>query len=129
MEQESSPKLSLSLGKFSTGEIPIVQKLYKFYLELHICVLSFPKVDKYNLGQTLQTKSLQLLESLLLASRLSGEDKKNLLLQANSQLDLLKLLIRLGTGVKAINQKKYILLESALQEIGRMLGGWLRSLD
>lgn len=41
--------------------------------------------------------------------------------------DLLKILIRLAKDVQALDNKKYIELEQALQEIGRMLGGWKRS--
>lgn len=95
---------------------------------MHGAILLFPKLDKYTLGQTLQAKSLQFIESILLASRLSGASKKDLLLRANSQLDLLKLLLRLAHETKAMNQQKYLLLEGNLQEAGKMLGGWLRSL-
>ncbi|HUD20646.1 MAG TPA: four helix bundle protein [Candidatus Saccharimonadales bacterium] len=109
-------------------EIPIIQRLYQFQLELHACVLSFPKVDKHTLGQHLQAKSLQLIETIFLASRMTAGSKKDILLQANSQLDLLKLLVRMASDCKTINQKKYMLLEGFLQESGKMLGGWLRSL-
>ena len=111
------------------AEVPVIRKLYEFYGELHASILLFPKVDKHTLGQTLQAKSLQLMETILLASRMSGGTKKDMLLRANSQLDLLKLLIRLGNDIKAIKQKQYLVLEERLQEIGKMLGGWLRSLS
>jgi hypothetical protein len=96
---------------------------------LHRCVLTFPKLDKHSLGQALLAKSLQLIETIFLASRLTAAEKKEPLLQANSQLDLLKLLIRLSQELKAIDEKKYIVLEGFLQEAGKMLGGWIRSLD
>jgi ATP phosphoribosyltransferase len=94
-----------------------------------VCILSFPKVDKHTLGQTLQAKSLRLIETLFLASRLTANAKRDILLQANSQLDLLKFLVRLACDSKALNQKKYRVLQSFLQEVGKMLGGWIRSLS
>jgi len=41
---------------------------------------------------------------------------------------MLRVFLRLTLDVKAINQKKYITLQQALDEIGRMLGGWMKSL-
>lgn len=95
---------------------------------MHFSVLLFPKTDKHSIGEVLQTKSLQLIETILLASRVTGLARKERLLQANAELDLLKLLIRLTHEIKAVDDKKYILLEGYLQKTGKMLGGWLRSL-
>ena len=36
-------------------------------------------------------------------------------------------MIRLCFDVKAFDQKKYIHCEESLQEIGKMLGGWIKS--
>ena len=74
-------------------------------------------------------KSLQLIETIFFASRHTAERKREILLEANSQLDLLKLLIRMASDSKSLNQKKYMLLQSFLQEVGKMLGGWLKSLS
>lgn len=38
------------------------------------------------------------------------------------------MLIRLAKDVQALDNKKYLQLEQALQEIGRMLGGWRKSI-
>ena len=54
--------------------------------------------------------------------------KKEHLAIANGKLDLLKLLIRLCFEIRSIDQKAYITLEEQLQEVGKMLGGWLRSI-
>jgi len=43
-------------------------------------------------------------------------------------VDFLKILFRLCYELKIINQKKYLLMEEKSQEIGRMLGGWIKSL-
>ncbi len=74
-------------------------------------------------------KSLQLIETIYFASRQTAGAKRETLLEANAQLDLLKLLIRMGCDTKSLNQKKYMLLQSFLQESGKMLGGWIKSLN
>lgn len=50
-----------------------------------------------------------------------------ILQQMSVKLDLLKILLRLAKDNQAITDKRYVELQALLQEIGRMLGGWIRS--
>lgn len=43
-------------------------------------------------------------------------------------IDILKILIRLAKDIQALDNKKYLQLQEQLQEIGRMLGGWKKSI-
>jgi len=43
------------------------------------------------------------------------------------ELNFLRVCIRLMKDIKAIDAKKYIVIEANLDEIGRMLGGWIKS--
>ncbi len=90
----------------------------------------FPKSEKYTLGQTTESSILKMLEEILLAggSNIGSSPKKEKLILASNKLDLIKILIRLAYDIKAIDQKGYITLEEMLQEIGKMLGGWIRSI-
>ena len=63
-----------------------------------------------------------------MAGNSQREKKLPLLEKAIVSLDLLKILIRLAKDIQALDNKKYIQLEQSLLEIGRMLGGWKRSL-
>lgn len=90
-------------------------------------LLAFPKVERYTLGQSIESKALQLAELLGEASVVSGVTRTVLLIQASGKLDLLKLLIRLAFDVGAIKERGYLELQTILQEIGQQLGGWLRS--
>ena len=53
-------------------------------------------------------------------------EKQVLLERADSKLETLKILLRLAKDTQSIDSKKYLNLESYLQEIGKMLGGWLK---
>jgi len=86
-----------------------------------------PKKDKYTLSEKLQKTTLDLMELLIGASYSDKENKTKYLAKANIKLDLLKLLIRLMNDIKALPTSKYLRLEEILQEVGRMLGGWIRS--
>mgnify|MGYP001610525731 CR=1 FL=1 len=87
----------------------------------------FPKKDRYTLGQKLDTITLTLFELVILAGTSQKEKKLPYLEKSVVSLDLLKILIRLAKDIQALDNKKYLQLEQSLQEIGRMLGGWKRS--
>jgi four helix bundle protein len=108
------------------NETPIIQKVYDFYRELYLTVEKMPKKDKYTIGQRLSNTTLDLLEILIAASNTKPE-KSAFLNNASVKLDFLKIIIRLAEEIRALDQKKYLKLEGNLQEIGKMLGGWIRS--
>lgn len=87
-----------------------------------------PKKDKYTLGEKTQKTTLDLMELLIKASYVEKTNKTSALDQAAIKLDLLKTLVRLAQDLKAMPSNKYLLLEEKLQEVGRMLGGWIKSL-
>ena len=109
-------------------EIPLTQKVYDFYSSLYILTQKMPKKDKYSLGIKIDQTTLDLLEIVIAAGNAKPDEKLIILQKASAKTDLLKLLIRLCYDIKAIDKKKYLKLEERLQEIGRMLGGWIKSL-
>ncbi len=62
------------------------------------------------------------------ASYLAKETKLPYLQKAVTKLDLLKFFLRISWEVKALDIKKYIVLSEKLDEIGRMLGGWIKQI-
>ena len=109
------------------NDIPIIQKVYDFYRELYSAVEKMPKKDKYTLGEKTQRAALDLIELLINAGYQEKSRKNNPLNEAAIKLDLIKILVRLGKDLKAVPTNKYLSLEEKLQEIGRMLGGWIKS--
>ena len=109
-------------------DIPLLGKLYDFYKILYQYLKLFPKKDRYSLGQKLDTLTLTVFELVLMARSIEKEKKLVYLEKSIVSLDLLKILIRLAKDVHALDNKKYLQLEQALQEIGRMLGGWRKSI-
>ena len=87
----------------------------------------FPKKDKYSLGGKLDATTLTIFEELFFASQSKGVDKLDALQKASIQLEVLKILIRLAKDVQATDTKKYLALQEILQEVGKMLGGWLKA--
>jgi len=78
------------------------------------------------LGQKIDNTALEILETITLAG-ISNQNKLNLLEKASQKLDLLKILIRLADDLKILDNKKYLEIQQKIQEIGKMLGGWIKS--
>jgi len=109
-------------------DTPIILKTYELYKTFYVYLGKFPKKDKYTLGIKIENYLLNILELVILASGSIKDKKLPCVQQASIKFDTLKILIRLAYDVKALDDKKYIGLQKHIQEIGKMLGGWQRSL-
>jgi hypothetical protein len=108
-------------------DIPIFKKTYDLYKTFYGYRADVSKQDRYTIWQRSENTILDVLEAILFASQSSKAEKLPVLERASVKLNLLRVLIRLTKDVKAIDTKKYIALETSVDEIGRMLGGWIRS--
>lgn len=115
-----------SIDQFE-AEAPILQKSVDLYKELYEDTKTFPKKDQYLLGKKCEEAVLDFLECILFAASSSREPKLQALQKANAKFDLLKVLLRIARELKMIDNKKYLSLETKIQEIGRQLGGWIKS--
>lgn len=108
-------------------DIPIFKKSYDLYKEFYGLRLSVPKQDRYTLWQKCENLLIEVLEGILFASQQSKVDKLSTLEKTSVKLNFLRICVRLMKDIRAIDEKKYILIEASLDEIGRMLGGWIKS--
>jgi hypothetical protein len=108
-------------------DIPIFKKSYDLYKTFYDYRIDVSKQDRYTIWQRSENCILDLIEAILLASQLNKSEKLPVLETASVKLNILRVLIRLTKDVKAIDNKRYIALETDIDEIGRMLGGWIRS--
>jgi hypothetical protein len=108
-------------------EIPIFKKTYDLYKAFYVYRADVPRQDRYTLWQRSENCILDVLEGVLLASQISKAEKVPVLENTSVKLNTLRVFIRLMKDVKAIDNKRYIAFESDIDEIGRMLGGWIRS--
>jgi hypothetical protein len=108
-------------------DIPIFKKSYDLYKDFYNLRLSVPKQDRYTLWQKCESLLIEVLEGILFASQQSKAEKLPTLEKTSVKLNFLRICIRLMKDIKAIDAKKYIIIEANLDEIGRMLGGWIKS--
>ncbi len=109
-------------------ESSVFKSSYDFLKELHIARGRFIKAEKYTLGELLENTALSLLLYIIDAGKQKREWKIPPLESALLAQEKLKILVRLALDLKQIPERRYIDFEKRLQEIGRMLGGWRKSL-
>ncbi len=108
-------------------DIPIFHKVYDLYKLLHSYHNRIPKSQRYTLWQKCENTTLELLEALIETSHQKGEDRLRSLYNLSNKLDLLKVLIRLAKETRTIDAKQYLAIQENIQETGRMIGGWIKS--
>ena len=106
---------------------PVMQKNFDFYKQLYITLRNIPKRDRYTWGEKCEHLAIQILADLAKASFLPKYKKRQLILEASTTLDLLKIFLRLGHELKILNRKQYIIHQGELQTMGKMIGGWLKT--
>jgi hypothetical protein len=109
------------------NEIPIIQKTYDLYKTNYEYTKAFPKSDKYALGEKTKLLILDMLELLIEAEAAKREWKEPVLEKVSNKLGVLKMIFRLAHEIKILDGKKYLQVTEQSLEIGRMLGGWLKS--
>lgn len=88
-----------------------------------------PKDYRYSLGTKIDRSLIEIAELLFLASYLSKEQKLPYLRKATTRLDLAKFFLHILWDVKALDNKKYVILSEQFEMIGKMLGGWTKGIE
>ncbi len=107
-------------------EIPLFHKIYDLYKLVHSYYPRIPKAQRYTLWNKCENTTLALLEALIETSHKVGEHRLLALHTISHRLDLLKVLIRLAKDTRTIDNTQYLTLQALLQEIGKMIGGWIK---
>lgn len=91
------------------------------------CILQFPKAERYALGSEIKQSMYKILRLIVVANK--SKAKKPLLFEIDAELDVLRTFIRLAADpdLKYLPLKKYENWSKLLNEIGKMLGGWLKT--
>ena len=105
----------------------VLEKIKSAYIVWHKTHVILPQVSRYTLGNKIDKLFLEIVEAIVTGTFLQKEDKIPYIRLAIRKLDTLKIFLMILWEIKAIENKRYILLSEPLEEVGRMLGGWHNS--
>jgi len=106
----------------------VLSRIKNVYLAWHKIHVILPQVNRYTLGNKIDKLFLEIIESIAVAT-FSPREKQSIHLENSSRkLEVLKILLMVLWEIKSIDNKKYILISEPLDEVGKMIGGWLNQM-
>ena len=109
-------------------EITLTHKTYLLFKDFYIISKNLPKAVRYSIGSKTEQSIIGIFDNINLALRLPKMSKESSLIRAGAHADTTRLLIRLLHELDLIQLKQYLKLQSDLEEILKMLGGWIKYL-
>ncbi len=107
-------------------ELILIPK-YEKYMEYMIqVILKMPRTEKFNIGNEFKMIMYKMLENILYISKLENSKRLYYLNLIDAELNTQRVMIRIMTKNKWIDEKKYKVSMEMLYEIGKILGGLIK---
>ena len=106
----------------------VITKAYDLLRSSTPLINKLPRSFKFTLGDRLHNHLSDLLELLIEAYYAPKSEKNNILLKVNIKLEILRYFFRLGFDL-GLYSNHFGTIAKQLDEIGRMTGGWIKSLQ
>ena len=110
-----------------SSELIILQKTEDMAAYAYQCIEQFPKTYRFTLGERLQIVTEDLISLIITCNR--RYHKKTTFQELDIRLDTLRSMVRIAKQLKVLPFNRYEQWAARNDEIGRLIGGWLRSLD
>ena len=109
-----------------SSEMPIFTRTFDFLVWLLAMTNHFPRSQRFVVTKRLLDAALDLREHLEAAQHRRGNARLNALHRADESLSKVRLYLRLATRMKWMDAGQYRHAAGMVDEIGRLLGGWLK---
>jgi hypothetical protein len=106
-------------------ELTVITKTYDLVLWSCNHTGRFPRNHRFALGERIERNLYDLLETLIEAKY--SRHPVELLRRANLGLEVLRFQMRLAKDLQCLKANSYGFVAKAIDEIGKLVGGWLRS--
>jgi len=106
-------------------ELIIYQKHYDLTLYAFPIINKYPRDMRFTLGQQTHDCLLDIAKLIVKANR--ERNKMKSLWEIDGKIEELRLLTRLAKDMRMLSVKQYGLIHERVNEIGRLLGGWMKT--
>jgi len=115
-------------SKSQSPELPVVLvKWFDYAKWILERTESFPKSQRFVLGQRLSNQVMEVLELLVEAGY--SREKKSVLAQANRKMEVVRWTIRMCKDRNLLSVSQFEHSAKSLNECGKMVGGWWKSAE
>ena len=121
-------RLDLAVADMLCGTGYLIEALLPFSKQAIGADFSREMLKEGQIGNKIDFLFLDVIESIIKAGYSDKLEKEIFLKRASVKMDLLKFFLQVAWEIKSLDNKKYINISEKLNEIGKMLGGWIRSI-
>lgn len=110
------------------NELIMIPKIEKYIEYMLTVLLKLPRTEKFSIGTEIKTSMYEMLKNVLLASKIDKNKRLQIYNIVDSHIYYQRICIRILYNHKWIDEKKYKYSNELLSEIGKILGGLIKSL-
>lgn len=115
-------------GNIKDMELKLIPKYEKYMEHIYLAILKLPRTEKFNIGLDIKSVMHRCLENIVYLNICGKNNDKKLLYTSliDSEFKIQRIYLRIMYKQKYINDKKYMYCISLLDELGKMLGGYIK---
>ena len=110
-------------------ELPVINRTQELYESVCKITSKLPTLTKQTIGRRLEDGVLQLLELLIMSKYAPKAHKGAYLIKSSAMTEIVQFQLRILLTQKLANETTLHQLQAKIVEIGRMLGGWRKSVQ
>lgn len=110
------------------NELVIIRKMEKYMEYMLTILIKLPRTEKFSIGTEIKNSMYEMLKYILLASKIDKRKRLEVYNVIDSHIYYQRICMRIMYNNKWIDMKKYKYSNELLDEIGKMLGGLIKSL-
>ncbi|MGG1531369.1 diversity-generating retroelement protein Avd [Brevibacillus agri] len=107
-------------------DLLLYKKAEVLLLDCYPVIQNFPKAEKFALCQEIKQALYRMLRNITLANNIKSR-RRVLQEEIDAEIKLLLVLFNVALQQKYLSKGRHYQLQVKLNEIGRILGGWMRS--
>jgi hypothetical protein len=108
------------------NESPLFVRTHDLVLWMIPHVQKFPRAHRFGLGERVQRLLLDFQDSLVAAGKSRAEIRRASLMNADIQLEQLRVWIRVSQELNLMTVAQYEHVSRLVSEVGRLLGAWIK---
>lgn len=112
----------------SNNELVIIPKIEKYIEYILTILLKLPRTEKFSIGNEIKTSAYSMLRNILLVPKIDKSKRLEFYNMIDAEIHFQRICIRIMYNNRWIDDKKYKHSNELLSEIGRILGGLIKSL-
>lgn len=110
------------------NKLIIIPKIEKYIEYMLTILIKLPRIEKFSIGTEIKTSMYEMLKYILFASKIDKRKRLEIYNIVDSHIYYQRICIRIMYNNKWIDMKKYKYSNELLNEIGKILGGLIKSL-